>query len=239
MKYLLNMLATLVLALALTGSASAAAGAGAANAGDTATGIGFQVEAGSFQTSGNKTLGFDTQEYGSVVGDVESEAASIAARAAFRLNNGVELGIGARSGNTDYVAALGATANADRNTEQAEVDRINGDIAALDQTALSYVDDLAALQAEQAPHTARIQNIHDQHRTSTDQIGASVTAMKYTMTRYGGEVGFGGEAFIGNDGVIPAAKIAYRSPVTVGSANFGVNAVIGDGWAGANLTADF
>ena len=82
------------------------------------------------------------------------------------------------------------------------------------------------------------QSIEGEHETSTDQVGASLTAMKYTPTKWGGDIGFGAEAYVG-DSVVPAAKVSYRSPIVAGSPNFGVNAVVGDDWAGANLSLDF
>lgn len=200
--------------------------------------VGLQVEAGSFRTSGNNDYAFDTEHYGSVIGKIEGEAESLALRGVYRQANGLEFGIGARTGDANYSAAMGSQATTDYSHNVAEATARQSAIDALDKSLPDYESQKSALEAEMNAFSAAADRIVNEHNTSTNQVGGSVTAMKYQHTKYGGDVGIGTEVFVGHD-TVPALKLAYRTPISSGQPNFGVNAVFGDKWAGANLSLDF
>ena len=200
--------------------------------------VGLQVEAGNYRTANNDDLLFDTKHYGSAAGKIQSESLSIAARGVHRTPSGFEFGLGVRGGSVDYKAAMGAQAAADHSHNVGEARLRQEAIDALDKTLPDYEDQVKALESEMQHFNSVAQSIESEHEAFTDQVGASLTAMKYTHTQWGGDIGFGAEAYVG-DSVVPAAKVSYRSPIVAGSPNFGVNAVVGDDWAGANLSLDF
>lgn len=200
-------------------------------------GLGFQVSAGDYKTDAAEGMDFTAGNYGTVTGEATNSDPSLAGRAIFRQANGFELGLGVRTGNNEYKAALGAAAQADVAANNAEIKARQDAIDLLDTESPTYDEDVAALEAEKVPFVTSNNAIAASHITTSDQVGASLTAMKFQKVGQG-EFGFGSEAFIGKEGTVAAAKVAYRDQLH-GGINLGVEAYAGDGWAGAGLTADF